>query len=145
MSEERVETRTIRVLCVDDNPQVCDALRAKLERTPGFAWAGGLRDATELVERAVAERPDVVLLDVDMPGPDPFAAMALLAEACPEVRAVVFSGYVEDDYIDRAVDAGAWGYVSKNDALEELFDVLRDVVDGVFSLSSSARRVYGEP
>ncbi|HZW10336.1 MAG TPA: response regulator transcription factor [Phycisphaerales bacterium] len=127
------------VLCVDDNPHVSDALRSMLHRTPNLRWIGTLPDATDLLERVESERPDIVILDLDMPGPDPFEVLATLSERCPDSKTIVFTGHVRRDYIDRAVEAGAWGYVSKNEAEDRLFEAIGQVLDGRFAFSPEVR------
>jgi DNA-binding NarL/FixJ family response regulator len=134
----------ISVLCVDDNQYVADAVRTKLDRAESpYAWKGWLTDASELVACALRDRPDIVLLDVDMPGPDPFAAATELQEKCPNCRIIVFSGHVRKELIERAINAGAWGYVSKNDGSEALVEALRLVGAGEFALSPEVRAIYG--
>lgn len=130
------------ILCVDDNPLVADALRTKLSRIDGFTWRGWLSSADGLVERAQQDCPAIVLLDIDMPGKNPFEALEELCERCPTARVVVFSGHVRRELIERAVDAGAWGYVSKNDGENALVEVLRRVAADEFALSREARLVY---
>lgn len=132
-----VETtpEAIGILCVDDNPHVADALKIKLARAGGFEWKGWLADADTLVDFAQQHCPTLVIIDIDMPGRDPFEALAELVERCPESRAVMFSGHVRMELIAKAVEAGAWGYASKNDGEGELVAVLRRVVAGEFALS----------
>lgn len=130
------------VLCVDDNPYVVDAIELKLRLVGGFAWKGSLPSADGLVDAATRDTPTLVLLDVDLPGVDPFLALAELSARCPDVKVVMFSGHVRGDLVRRAVDAGAWGYVSKNDGEEELVSALRRVLAGEFALSPEARIVY---
>jgi DNA-binding NarL/FixJ family response regulator len=132
----------VTVLSVEDNPEVAEAIGAKLGRVEGFRWIGALPNADELVARVERERPAIVLLDIDMPGRDPFEALADLAERCPESRAVLFTGHVGRELIDRGLDSGAWGYVSKNDGEEALVATLRKVAAGEFALSPEARRSY---
>ena len=125
----------IRVLCVDDNPRVAEALKIKFSRIKGFHWRGWLPGAEGLPERAAAESPVMVLLDLDMPGPDPFDALAEISEKSEDVKVVVFSGHVRKELIERALDAGAWGYVSKNDGEQALIDALRTVAAGEVAMS----------
>jgi DNA-binding NarL/FixJ family response regulator len=127
------------VLCVDDNPHVTEALRTLLCRADGLRWIGSLPDATDLLERVEAERPAIVLLDLDMPGPDPIEVLAALTARCPSTRTIVFTGHIRRDYIDRAIEAGAWGYISKNDAEDRLFDAIGQVLEGRFAFSAEVR------
>lgn len=130
------------VLCVDDNPHVAEALRVKLARSLDMRWQGWLSSADALVVTAERQCPTIVLLDVDMPGKDPFVALGELVERCPAVKVVVFSGHVRQELIDRALEAGAWGYVSKNDGEDELLRVIRAVADGEVALSPEVRSTY---
>ena len=130
------------VLCVDDNVLVAEALRLRLGRHPDFEWRGWLTTADDLVETGQRERPDLVLLDVDMPGRDPFEAAAELVTHLPTVRVIVFSGHVRADLIERALAAGAWGYVSKNDGEQELLKVLARVRENKVAFSPEAQAMY---
>lgn len=134
--------QSVGVLCVDDNDHVADAIRVWLGSHPGFQWRGRLPTADDLLTTAQRERPDLVLLDLDMPGRDPFDAVAELATRQPEVRVVVFSGHVRGDLIERALAAGVWGYVSKNDGERELFKALERVRQQEVAFSPEAQAMY---
>lgn len=143
MVDSPEKTSSIGVLCVDDNEHVANALRIQLARTSGLVWKGWLASADDLVERALEKCPTIVLLDIDMPGKNPFDAVEELAERCPDARVVMFTGHVRRELIERAVEAGAWGYVSKNDGEPALVDAIRRVAKGEFALSPEARASYG--
>ena len=128
--------QAIRVLCVDDNDFVAEAIRRKLSLNSNFAWAGWLPEAKDLIEKVKETNADVVLLDIDMPGKDSFEALGELAQACPQTRVIMLSGYVRSDYIDRAVEAGAWGYVSKNENTETILAAIQQVSRGGFAMGS---------
>jgi DNA-binding NarL/FixJ family response regulator len=130
------------VLCVDDNPAVADAIMLKLSRTHGYTWKGWLPTADDLVATAQRDCPDVVLLDLDMPGRDPLEAAAELGTKCPDSRVVVFTGHVRAELIERAFEAGAWGYVSKGDGEDELVAALERVSKQQVALSPEARSSY---
>jgi two-component system response regulator DesR len=134
--------RRIRILCVDDNEDVIDALRLLVSREPGLEWAGWVPNAGELLAEAQACRPDIVLLDVDMPGRDPFEGVAGLVAACPDVRVIMLSGHVRNDLVNRAIAAGAWGYVAKGDGQRAMLEVITQVANGEFALSSVVRTCY---
>jgi DNA-binding NarL/FixJ family response regulator len=132
------------VVCVDDNPQVADAVRVKLLRAGDFKWVGWAADADAML--ALFEDgtacPDLIILDLDMPGIDPFEATARLSAMCLSCRVVVFTGHVRKELIERAVEAGAWGYVAKSDGADALVDALRCVMHNEFTLSPEARSTY---
>lgn len=133
------QSSPLSVLCVDDNVEVAEALRVLLSRA-GFRHVGWLASAEGLIERAERDRPDLILLDVDMPGPDPLAVLPELCRALPEVRVIVLSGHIRRRLVDTAIERGAWGYVSKNDGEGELLDAIRAVAAGEFVLSSEVQR-----
>lgn len=131
----------ISVLCVDDNPAVVDALKLKLSRLPEFEWRGSLSSADDLVDAVSRHCPSIVILDLDMPGKDPLTAVAELAKACPDARVVTFSGHVRQELVKKALEAGVWGYASKNDGEDELVKLLLAVAAGNLTLSPSVRQV----
>lgn len=132
----------IGVLCVDDNCDVAEAIRIKLTGEGVFRWLGWLATAKDLLKVAEEVCPAIVLLDIDMPGPDPFAACTVLLDRCPSARVVFFSGHVHREYIGRALESGAWGYASKNDGEDELIEVIQRVAGGEFAFSSEVRSLY---
>jgi len=137
------DAEEIRVLCVDDNEHVLRAIHLKLAGAGGFRVCGELGHPGTLVEEVTRAGADIVLLDLDIPGCDTFSTIRDLAERAPSARAVMFSGHVHSDLVDRAIEAGAWGYVSKNDGEEALVAALRRVASGEFVLSPEVRLCYG--
>jgi DNA-binding NarL/FixJ family response regulator len=102
-------TRPIRLLIADDHPVVRDGLRAMLATQPDMELVGEAATGTEAVVQARALRPDVVLMDLQMPDLDGPGAIAALRGQAPEVRVLVLTTYGTDADITRAVDAGATG------------------------------------
>jgi len=123
---------------VDDNPAVTDALRMTMSRAGGIDCVGSLPTAAGLEDAVELERAAVVVMDLDMPGPEPFAAIQDLRERRPDVRVVVFTGHVREDLVDRAFDAGAWGYVAKDGPLESIVWAIREVAAGRVALGLHA-------
>lgn len=122
----------IRVLCVDDIPDVANAMRLLIESDPSMECVGCLGSANDLVAEVLGKhpKPDVVVLDAKMPGRDPMLAMQELAEKCPSTRTLVYSGQANPAFIERALDLGAWGYVSKDAEPSEFIRAVRDVAAG---------------
>jgi two-component system response regulator DesR len=137
-----VDRRPNRVLCVDDDGMLAAALKTTFKRTPGFQWVGHLDDADDLAQSALDDCPDIVLLDIHMPGKDAFDALEELLEVCPDARAIILSGYVNQRLIDRAIEAGAWGFISKYDANPALLAAIKRVAGGEFVLSDAAKASY---
>jgi DNA-binding NarL/FixJ family response regulator len=134
----------IRLLIADDHPVVRDGLRAMLATQPDMELVGEAATGTEAVAHARALRPDVVLMDLQMPKLDGPAAIAALREQAPDVRVLVLTTYGTDADITRAVDAGATGYLLKDAPREQLFGAIRAAARGEAVLSPSvATRVLG--
>src|SRR5687767_9841881 len=122
----------IRVFCVDDHAFLVEGLQARLSMARDMEFVGRLSNAEDLVAEVKRTKPDIVLLDIEMPGPDPFEAMEDLRRQCPNVRTIMLSAYVRDHYIDAAVNAGAWGYLCKDDDPDAIIHAIRDVAGGAF-------------
>lgn len=134
----------IRVLCVDDNKQVGEAIeRAVKQAVPDLEFVGWVASADGLLEHVKRAEPDVVLLDVDMPGADPITALGEMSSLHPPpaARVVMLSGHVLPQHINRAIEAGAWGYISKNQPMEAVLDAVRRVHAGDFVLSPEVQMV----
>jgi len=125
----------IRILCIDDNSLLASSLERWMAVTREFEWCGWVSDAPEALAAVEQNRPDVVLLDIDMPGSDSFEVATVIAGAYPATKVVMFSGHVRAEFIDRALDAGAWGYISKNETMENLGKAINAIMTGQFVLS----------
>ncbi len=121
-----------RVLCVDDRPDVAAAMRLIIQSDLSMTCVGCLSSADNLLTevRGRDPRPDVVVLDATMPGRDPMDAMRELAAECPSTRTIIYSGHGDQEFIDRAMEAGAWGCVSKDAEPSALLQAVRDVAEG---------------
>jgi DNA-binding NarL/FixJ family response regulator len=120
----------IRILIADDHPVVRDGLAAMLGTQPDFAVVGLAVDGREAVLQAIDLDPDVVLLDLEMPGLDGVQALAEMRQSAPDVRAIVFTAFDTDERIVGAVQAGAQGYLLKGVPRDELFHAIRVVSQG---------------
>jgi len=135
-----VSAPTLRVMVVDDDDLMRAGLRAVLSTDGGLEVVGEAPDGRQAVERARALRPDVVLMDVRMPGLDGIAATRLLLEAAPDARVLILTTFEQDDYIFGALGAGASGFLLKRARPEELVAAIRTVAAGDALLSPSVTR-----
>jgi DNA-binding NarL/FixJ family response regulator len=126
---------SVRVLCVDDHPFLVEGIRARMELEPKLELVGELTSADSLVAEASKCKPDIVLMDVAMPGSDPFAAAADLMRYCPDTKVVFLSAHIRDHYLDAAFRAGAWGYLYKGDDIEDIVHALQRVAEGEYVFS----------
>jgi DNA-binding NarL/FixJ family response regulator len=120
----------IRVLLADDHPFVRSGLQTTLEVEPDIVVVGEAADGDEVRRRCVELQPDVLVLDLSMPGPPATATVAFLREQCPRLRVVVLSAYADDAYVLSLIESGVGGYVLKDEAPEVLVQAVRLVVSG---------------
>ncbi|MFB6841222.1 response regulator [Streptomyces sp. NPDC056361] len=125
------EAADVRVLVVDDQDLVREGIAALLGIQPGIDVVGSARDGAEAVEEAERCRPDVVLMDIRMPGTDGVAATALLRRRLPGCRIVMLTTFDDDEYVGRALKAGAVGYLLKNLPAARLAEAVRLAHAGV--------------
>lgn len=125
----------IRVLCVDDHEFLIAGLRARFELESDIELVGSLNSAQRLLILAQELRPNIILLDIEMPGPDPFEAAQDVHRILPDTRVIILSAYIRDHYISEALKAGAFGYFSKSDNTDEIIGGIRRVArHGEFAL-----------
>lgn len=134
-----MEGKTIRVLIVDDHRLVREGLANLLRVNPGIEVVGEADDGDGAVAKARALRPDVVLMDIGMPGMNGITATRLVKRECPETAVIMLTMLDQDAYIYEAVKAGATGYLLKNASLEELVAAIREVHRGGATLHPSAQ------
>jgi DNA-binding NarL/FixJ family response regulator len=122
---------SVSVFVVDDQDLVREGITALLSLQPGIEVAGSARDGAEAVAAVPACRPDVVLMDVRMPELDGVAATAALRRLLPTCKIVMLTTFDDDEYVTRALRAGAIGYLLKNLPAAELAQAVRLAHAGV--------------
>jgi DNA-binding NarL/FixJ family response regulator len=121
---------TIRVLVVDDHAVVRTGLRRILDAEPDIETVGEAPNAERAVFEAIEHRPDVVLMDVVMPGKSGIEGMPAVLKAVPDAKVLVLSMQDDPRYVREAFEAGASGYVLKEAADTEVVDAVRAVAAG---------------
>ena len=121
---------SIRLLIADDHLIVRQGLRLILETEDGFELVGEASDGAEAVQLAGELHPDVILMDLRMPGMDGLTAIEQLAETQPEIAVVILTTFNEDDLMVRGLRAGAKGFLLKDTDRETLFDSIRAAARG---------------
>ncbi|QNP65393.1 response regulator [Streptomyces genisteinicus] len=129
------EQHTITLIVVDDHPVVRDGLRGMFESAPGFRVLGEAADGVAGVELALRLDPDVVLMDLRMPGGGGVAAIADLTRRRARSRVLVLTTYDTDSDTLPAIEAGATGYLLKDAPRDELFTAVRAAAEGRTVLS----------
>ncbi|MFI7708430.1 response regulator [Nonomuraea sp. NPDC049480] len=127
----------IRLIVVDDHPIVRDGLRGMFTGEPGFEVVGVAGDGARAVSLAEELRPDVILMDLRMPGTDGVTAIRRLAERGSTARILVLTTYDTDSDVLPAIEAGATGYLLKDAMPEELLRAVRAAARGEAVLSPS--------
>lgn len=120
MSGSDTEHAGIRVLCVDDHAVLIEGLKAQFGIEGRIGVVGSLSSAVKLLEEVGRLKPDVVLLDIEMPGPDAFEVADRVRQLHPRSRVVFLSAHIRDGYITAAYKCGAWGYFAKSDDLDAI-------------------------
>ncbi len=120
----------IRVLIADDHPIVRKGLRTTLSEVPDISVVDEAADGLEVADRMRASSPDVVLLDLSLPGRHGFDVLVQLQKEFPRVHVLILSTYPEKQYAVRCLRAGARGYVTKESAPGELIAAIRKVSTG---------------
>ena len=127
----------IRILLVDDHPVVRLGLRGMLDAEPGLTVVGEASSGDEGLAMTMAEKPDIVLMDLRMPGGDGVSATERILAAVPKTRVLVLTTYESDRDILRAIEAGAGGYLLKDASPAELAEAVRAAARGETVLAPS--------
>ncbi len=122
--------RDLRILLVDDHEVVRLGLKALLGRHPRFEVVGEAGNADEALAKALVQKPDVVVMDIRLPGKSGIDATRNIVAALPETRVIVLTSYADDDLLMDAVAAGASGYVLKQIGSDDLVKALEAVGRG---------------
>ena len=130
----------ISICIVDDDNGIRDSMTRFLKGTTGFRCLGVYSTAKQALEKIPQEKPDVVLMDINMPGVDGIECTRELKAAAPEVQILMLTVYEDTDLIFRALTAGASGYLLKRQPPEELVHAIKDVHQGGSPMSSSIAR-----
>jgi DNA-binding NarL/FixJ family response regulator len=120
----------ITVLVADDHPMVREGLRALIEQLPDLELVGEVATGLEAVKEAVAERPDVVIMDLAMPELDGFEATRQIARVAPDTAVLILTMTEDDRTLSRAMRAGAKGYLLKGATKEQIVRAVTAVAAG---------------
>lgn len=129
-TSERQDNPLVRVLVVDDHPMMRRGLRSFLTAVDGLECVGEAESGEEAVELCVKLKPQVVLMDLMMPGMGGMAAIKALRQRCPDMQVIVLTSFVDPKLVQEAVNAGAIGYLLKSVAAPSLAEAVRAAANG---------------
>lgn len=138
-SREGTETDVIQVLVVDDHQVVREGLRRMLEMQKGIQVVGEASSGEEAIAKTIALNPDVVTMDLKMPGMDGIVATREIKQRAPDVGILMLTLYAED-YVKDAIEAGASGYLLKDSDCEQITRAIHQVHDGLCPIAPSLTR-----
>jgi DNA-binding NarL/FixJ family response regulator len=125
-----VETRKLSVLIADDHATVREGLRLILDAEPDMRVIGTASDGADAVAQARLQSPDVVVMDISMPGMNGWTATTQIVEQCPNVKVVTLTRHIDTSYYKQLIEAGTSGYVLKQSATSELVHAIRAAAEG---------------
>jgi DNA-binding NarL/FixJ family response regulator len=129
-------TNPIRVMVVDDHQVVREGVISMLQAAEEIEIVGQAANAAEAILRAKELRPDVVLLDIRLPGANGWDVCQALSSLTPESRVIMLTSFQDEDYLFKALRAGARGYLVKTASREEILDAILAVAEGRRQLSA---------
>ena len=130
----------IRVAIVEDDEWLRSSLVNQISGAPGFKCLGSFRSAELALKNIPTLNPDVVLMDINLPGMDGVQCVRQLKEACPKIQFLMLTVYEESERIFNSLQAGACGYLLKRTAMEELLESIQQVMDGGTPLTDHIAR-----
>ena len=131
-------------MIVDDHQMVREGLKVLLSTSDGIVVVGEAANGAEAVAQCAAILPDVVLMDVMMPVMDGAEATALITASCPGVQVIALTSFVDQEYVEKAIDAGAISYLLKDARPETLSRAIRDAMVGRGTIDSGAMKALME-
>ena len=121
----------INILLVDDQALLCEVLKTWLDVEEDLIVAGVAHNGQEAIAKVEELKPDIALMDIDMPIMNGLNATKVICQRFPETKVIVLSGHDDDTYIGKSLRAGAKGYLLKNTTAEELVSKIRSVYNNV--------------
>lgn len=120
----------VRIFIADDHQILVDGLLSFFEKTKNIEVVGAANDGRTLLESLPQAEPDLVLLDLNMPGMDGVAALEQIGRRFPAVRVIILSNYHQSGLVKSCAQKGAWGYVLKNGSMDDLLAAIEGVMAG---------------
>lgn len=126
-----------KILIVDDHPAVREALTLRIGRQPDLDVCGEASDMNEALRLVAETQPDLAVVDISLKGSNGIDLIKRIKDRAPDVRMLVCSMHSESLYAERALRAGAMGYINKDQATDKIIDAIRRILDGKVYLSDA--------
>lgn len=120
----------IKIVIADDHPMIRYGLLGVLRMHPQFIVVGEASSGDEAVRKAIQEKPDVIILDINMPGTDGITAAMQIKEQLPDIKILMMTVYTDEEYLKGSLAAGVSGYIIKKAADTELITALQTILEG---------------
>jgi DNA-binding NarL/FixJ family response regulator len=134
----------IRVTIFDDNKRLLDSLSVLIDGSAGFEIANTYTDCSDLIHKINTSQPDVILMDIEMPGINGIEAVKIVKQKFPQINVMMQTTFEDDENVFAAICAGASGYILKNTPPAKILDNIVEVYQGGSPMSPSvARKVLG--
>ena len=134
----------IRIIIFEDNERLRESLSYLLQSAPGYEILGGYDNCKDAANIIRVYTPDVVLMDIDMPGESGIKGVSMIKETRPETAVIMYTVFEDDEKLFQCLCAGANGYLLKKTDPEKIFESIREVVEGGAPMSPSiAKKVIG--
>ena len=143
-SSSSPKPKPIRVMLVDDHLMVRDGLKVFLSLYDDLEVVAEADDGEQAIKLCSQIQPDVVLMDIIMPNMDGPTATARILQACPQIRIIALTSFLEEDLIQQALRAGATGYLLKDVNADKLAAAVRAAYSGLPAIDSAAAQVLAE-
>ncbi|MEE9444413.1 MAG: response regulator transcription factor [Cocleimonas sp.] len=141
MTELESHQQPITVLLADDHPLVQDGIRTRFEEVEDINIIGVANDGKELLTKADALKPDIVIADISMPYINGLEATRLLSKSHPNIKVLILTMHDNREYMKNALDSGAKGYILKDQPANEMIEAVRAIYNGEQHFCSSATEV----
>ena len=139
---DKMSTDKIRISIVDDSGVVREGLKTILEKEPSFDIVGMANNGRTAIETIEAQKPDVVLMDMEMPEMDGISSTKVIKDRFPNTKVMVFSSHAENNYITESLEAGAKGYFLKNTSAGEITQGIKNIHKGFNQLGPGLLENY---
>lgn len=132
--------KPISILLVDDHALMRDTLSRRLADESDMNVTGSAGNASDALALAATQKPDVILMDIDMPGMTCFEAVRSIQSSSPGTRVIFLSSFFHDHYIEQAIAVSAWGYLVKTEGADAVVAAIRKVMSGITCFSPEVQQ-----